>query len=95
MVTLTRPMMNPQETGHPKERPECQTISETSETSSNEAWLNHALSTQVFAPDGEGGFFLHPEQMLEGYLYTFMLGDAALAVVKQADGHVALYGLSD
>ena len=95
MVTLTRPTTTTQIVGDTQAKPVSGTMSEAPETSSNDSRLDGVLASQVIVSDGKGGFYVQPDNMLEGHLYSFMIDDMRLAVMKEADGHVALYGISE
>ena len=93
MDTLTRPKTT-QIVGDAQAIPECETIAEALETSSNDVRLDHSLVDQVFVSDGKGGYYVQPDRMLRDQLYSFMIDDIWMAVMKQADGNITLYGIS-
>ena len=46
-------------------------------------------------PDGQGGFFIHPQLMKSEELYPFQILTIPFAAYKYADGRVGIFGIPD
>ncbi len=98
MTMLTRPTRptTTQVVGRAEPKPVSRTTSEALESAleTNDSRLERDIADQVFVSDGEGGFYVQPDQMLEGHLYFFKIDDIQLAASKESDGQIALYGIT-
>ena len=51
------------------------------------------VTVEAMTPDGRGGFYVHHDRLREGRLYPLEIGGQSLAIVKDPDGSISIYGL--